>query len=138
MRVAVRFCFTSINKDTHMTTPIEASLECDRQKRCIACMETPIPVLKRLPYPPSDCFASGNCITVPPEFYFSLLPPSVCGTRSPEFSCMRTGCICPQHNATDYEWIFSMPNKYNALLGLRERLYPNNCFYDDVADFETP
>ena len=102
---------------------------CLKKKECYECMQEPLQFKMDYFKKCQEKKRCNNCVHLPPEHYFNQMP-SNCGPNV-EYSCMRTGEYCPQHNGSEYEWIFSLPDKYNALLQLRDILYPDNCFQED-------
>ena len=104
--------------------------DCLKREECYECQRKPRQFKMDYFRKCHDKIKCDSCIQTPPTHYFNQMPSS-CGPP-PEFSCMKTADMCPQHNGSDFEWIFSVPDKYNALMGLRNILYPDNCFEDDM------
>lgn len=102
--------------------------QCLKHKECYKCMQDS-PEFKMDYF--KKCHEKkmcNECINLESNRYFNQMPCN-CGPNV-EYSCMNTSQYCPQHNANDYEWIFNQPNKYNALMELRNLLYPQNCLGD--------
>lgn len=101
-----------------------------KRRECYQCMQEPLQFKMDYFNKCLDKKRCDNCIKLYSEYYFNQMPKE-CG-QTPEFSCMHTGQYCHQHNGSDYEWIFNLPDKYNALLELRKIIYPDNCFDEDL------
>ena len=108
--------------------------QCLKREECYKCMQEPLQFKMDYFKKCQEKKMCNDCVQLPAEHYFNQMP-SNCGPNV-EYSCMNTSQYCPQHNANDYEWIFSQPNKYNALMELRNILYPENCFLDDEFVYE--
>lgn len=109
--------------------------DCMKRQECLNCENQPHRYLEDTEtrefkeFVKQQSNGCNECIELPPKHYFNQMPSS-CGSNV-EYSCLNTGFTCPQHNASPYEWIFSLPNAYRAQVLLRDIIDPDNCLYED-------
>lgn len=111
--------------------------DCMKRDECYKCKSEPIQFKNDYFKKCQEKKKCDACIELPPIHDFNKMPEE-CGPNV-EYSCMKTGYSCPQYNGSDHDWIFSVPSQYNALVNLRNVLYPNQeeeqCFIDDEYKF---